>query len=476
MPPNSFMIPDLSDIFQDLPSKQQSIMSQSQVDRPGPIIVRPLPDIQTFIGTYFQYTIPTTSYYIVLSNGGDTNRLVFSANFVPTDTEKWVKFDDKLRKLSGTPPKDAVQNTTVHLHISDPGYGSTNTTMRILVSDCEGEMCINYMPPKILATIIVLSVAFGIFILSVLGFILFKKWKKWAKKMALRNQPNFLSMTPKHHEHDHCGIVEMSHSYPFNEPNELRLYRCKMCDILPEELNKVHYNESTLFSDGTVNQFPLNDSNSGSHNFKNVDSLGLGISIPGPSNLNDSELQTPNPIDIGSYTPAVPPLNLIKRTTSSVYSCSSATASCDNITQTASSTVLKSDPNIELTKPVLYAKLGVLFQYSVKNLVRSSTRHKRHSFIKAVTEPNNSLLPDWLHFNTADANFWGIPYKNDIGKTKIKVLQSVRDVRAQESKESNYNNSLNYHSHELDLIESNFLVVEKFILIVVENDIEIDYK
>ncbi|CAG8726139.1 6029_t:CDS:2 [Racocetra fulgida] len=375
MAPNSFILPDFSDLFQDLPSKQPSIMSQSQVDKPGPIIVRPLPDIQTFI--------------------------VFSANFVPSDTEKWVKFDDKLRKLSGTPPKDATQNTTVHLYISDPGYGSTNTTMHILVSDCE----------------------------------------------------------------DHRGIVEMSQSYPFNESNESR---CKVCDnIIPEELDKVHYNDPALFSDGTVNQFPLNNNNSGSSNFNNVassDSLGLGISMPGLSNLNDFELQIPNTIDIGSYTPAVHPL---KSTTSSVYSVSSATASCDNITQTVSSTVLKSDPNTELTEsdiPILYAKLGVLFQYSVKNLIRSSTRHKRPSFIKAVTEPNNN------------ANFWGIPYKNDIGKTKIKVLQSVRDVRAQESNETKYNNSLSHISHELDSIESNFQVLEKFILIVVENDIEIEYK
>ncbi|CAG8806352.1 19422_t:CDS:1, partial [Racocetra persica] len=264
MAPNSFIIPDFSDLFQDLPSKQPSIMSQSQVDKPGPIIVRPLPDIQTFIGTYFQYTIPTTSYYIVLSNDGDTNRLVFSANFAPSDTEKWVKFDDKLRKLSGTPPKDAAQNTTVHLHISDPGYESTNTTMHILVSDCEGEMCINYIPPKILAIIIVLSVVFGICVLSVLGFILFKKWQKWVKKIASRNQPNFLSTAPRHHEQDHRGIVEMSQSYPFNEPNESR---CKVCDnILSEELDKV---QPTLFSDGTVNQFPLNNNNSGSLNLKN---------------------------------------------------------------------------------------------------------------------------------------------------------------------------------------------------------------
>ncbi|CAG8666242.1 21121_t:CDS:1 [Dentiscutata erythropus] len=487
MAPNSFIIPDFSDIFEELPSKQQTVLPSTmpQAEMHGPIIVRPLPDIQTFIDTFFQYTIPTTSYYIVLSNGGDTSRLVFTASFFPTNAEKWVKFDDKLRKLSGTPPNDSAPNTTVHLHILDPGYGSTNTTMHILVSNCEGEMCINYMPPKILAVITVLSVLFGICVLSVFGFILFKKWKKRTKKITLRKQPNFLSVTPKHRGQNNDGIVEMSQSYPFNEPNDSRLYRsdrCDVCDrILPhEELDQAHYNKSALFSDSAMDQFPLKDSNSGTYNFKNVafsDSLGLGISLPGTSNLNDSELQTPNQIDIGSYTPAVPPLKFIKRTTSSIYSASSATASCDNITQTVSSTGLKKELNVKLTKsdiPIFYAKLGVLFQYSVKNLINSSAHHKRRLFIKAVTEPNNSLLPEWLNFNTADANLWGIPYKNDIGKTIIKVLQRIYDISSQEENKGIIcNNNLGYNSHEVDSIESSFQVVEKFMLVVVENDIDI---
>ncbi|CAG8753820.1 41301_t:CDS:2, partial [Gigaspora margarita] len=184
---NRFIIPDISDIFQELPYKQQLVLSSTmpQVDMHGSIIVRPLSNIQTFIDTYFQYTISTTSYYIVLSNDSDTSRLVFSTN--------------------------AASNTTVHLHILDPSYESTNTTMHILVSNCK-------------------------------------------------------------------AILELT-------------------------ISKI-----VVF----------------------LDSLGLGISVPGSSNLNnlsDSELQTPNQIDISSYTPAVTPLKIIKRTTSSIYSVSSTTVS-----------------------------------------------------------------------------------------------------------------------------------------------------
>ncbi|RIB05134.1 hypothetical protein C2G38_2220512 [Gigaspora rosea] len=168
----------------------------------------------------------------------------------------------------------------------------------------------------------------------------------------------------------------MSQSYSFNEPNESKLYRCDLCDrTLPhEELNKAYYNKSTLFFDRAMDQFSLNNSNSGTYNFKNVvvfsDSSGLGIFVPGPFNLNnlsDSELQTPNQIDIGSYTPAVTPLKIIKRATFSIYSIysiSSATASSDNITQIVISTGLKNEISVKLTKsdiPIYYAKLGVLF-------------------------------------------------------------------------------------------------------------------
>ncbi|KAF0349571.1 hypothetical protein F8M41_015482 [Gigaspora margarita] len=241
MTPNSFIIPDISDIFQELPYKKQLVLSSTmpQVDMHGPIIVRPLPNIQIFIDTYFQYKISTTSYYIVLSNDSDTSRL-----------------------------------------------------------------------------------------------------KKRTKKITLRKQPNFFFITPKYHEQDHNGIVTISQSYSFNEPNESKLYRYDLCDhTLPhEELNQAHYNKLTLFFDGALNQFPLNDSNSGTYNFKNC--------------------------YISSYTPAITPLKIIKRTTSSIYSVSSAMVSSDYITQTVSSTGLKNKLNIKLTKSdilIFYAKLDILF-------------------------------------------------------------------------------------------------------------------
>ncbi|CAG8576223.1 6911_t:CDS:1, partial [Acaulospora morrowiae] len=89
MSPDGSLFPNVAEFFQYLPFTGETNSTMSN-NKPAPIIVRPFPDIQTYIGVRFQHTIPINPSYIVSPNGEDTDKLLLSAKFDPSSAEKWV--------------------------------------------------------------------------------------------------------------------------------------------------------------------------------------------------------------------------------------------------------------------------------------------------------------------------------------------------------------------------------------------------
>ncbi|CAG8463213.1 16666_t:CDS:1 [Acaulospora colombiana] len=435
MLPNGLLFPNLAEFFQDLPSAKEPGSTMS-IDQAGPVIVRPFPDIQTYIGVHFQHTIPTTPYYIVLPDGGDTNRLLFSANFDPPSTGKWVRFDEKSRKLIGKPSENANRNTTVLLHISDPIGGSTDTTMHILVSNCVGEMCANYIPREILVVIITLSVAFGVCLLSIFGFILFKRTRD--KRSSARK--------PFASTNENLSTINRRESNGGRSHESMQIYRNRDFPIPSIESDVQQRNGQVVM-----------------YNFENIAILnGDGLLYPEISNV---ETRTPQKVERDTPSSNFASINSKRHVVckedsdSSLYSHSSATASCDNVSQTMTLSGIKQISTPEDCTPViptmLYAKPENFFSHQVKYPLPSLNYYRRQEFT-AVTDPDDGPLPKWLHFHKIQMKFSGVPSQLDIGQTKIKVLKIDRDLSSQDD-------NINY-------LDCNFKVVEKILLIVEGND------
>ncbi|CAG8613361.1 551_t:CDS:1 [Ambispora gerdemannii] len=172
----------------------ENMDSASKIREKVPVkLLRPLPNIQTYVDVEFHYTIQVTKDYFEFQSGQQPSQLHFTASFSPQSSSRWVQFDSPTREFLGRPLADSARNTTVNLNIEDPGRGTVETSIQILVSD---------LPPRLnhhsgisrkqIVLIAVIPSLIGFSILGLVGFLIFKKLNnkrehEAAFKRALQN-------------------------------------------------------------------------------------------------------------------------------------------------------------------------------------------------------------------------------------------------------------------------------------------------
>ncbi|KAG9289610.1 hypothetical protein G9A89_014345 [Geosiphon pyriformis] len=161
-------------------SKFSKSPTQSKANSPreSPVITfaAHFPDINAIYGVQFEHYLPLTSNYIIFSPNRSLSDLIFSINFYPQNSSEWVNFDETLRKFSGLPPKDAVNNTTVFINVEDflQERNNTSSIMHILVSNVpRGKI---EVPEKVIAVLVafIVMILLGVFVSFV--FVMLKKW------------------------------------------------------------------------------------------------------------------------------------------------------------------------------------------------------------------------------------------------------------------------------------------------------------
>ncbi|CAG8779705.1 8000_t:CDS:1, partial [Acaulospora morrowiae] len=283
--------------------------------------------------------------------------------FDPSSAEKWVQFDEKSRKLIGNPTEDANKNTTVLLHISDPAGGSTDTTMNILVSNCVGEKCIKHVPREILAVAVTLSAAFGLCLLITFGFILFKKYRRMNEKKS------------KHKQTNEVFSVESDNEREYNDQRSRENMRIYSEKEIRSQVAMYNF-QNVAITDATRLETSFNSE---------ISNVGARMpwKIEGETSSTDVSLANNRKI-------------IHKESSgSSLYSYSSAAASCDNISQSMTLSGIKRmevPENCVSNIPVIYATPGSSFIYQVEYPLPSLTHYGLQEFM-AVTDPDDGPIP-----------------------------------------------------------------------------------
>ncbi|CAG8510891.1 3728_t:CDS:2 [Ambispora leptoticha] len=435
----------------------ENMDSASKMREKEPVkLLRPLPNIQTYVNVEFRYTIQVTKDYFEFQSGQQPSQLHFTASFSPQSSSKWVRFDSPTREFSGRPLPDSARNTTVNLNIEDPGRGTVETSMQILVSDLPSRVNNhNGLSRKQIVLVAIIPSLLGLSVLGIIGFLIFRKWNnrrehEAALKRALQNSRTInwhhviQTTTTMTTTNLHKSLIERRREYIDTYNSNTNADQSEIDSIRSDVATKSTCTRrtsspSSSYSEGSYDSFHKNRKQ---HEYTDhsigrsilsrsaplhlpsdvITTMGGSGHLHGDQSRSSSYSSIPEEEKQNALTKDILeelfPKSLERNYNLELkeYPNKSSSMKTFKICRTPS-------PNATCIT-MIKAEIGVPFQHHV-TLSKTTCARKKDYIV--VTAPNYQQLPPWLHFKKIEMVIWGIPTIDNKGRTHVQIYEYCGD-------------------------------------------------